>query len=545
MKTMRLSLAAFACATGLVAGIARAAPPDQPVLIYDAAPKQVLLDWNYVPRANWYEIWFQANSAAAWAKLGERPSWYPHRDVNVSAHLLHWAEMRWDVRACNPSGCSTPRSIDIGSTVVNTVGYVKPTQPQANAGFGAALDVSEDGKTLAVVASREPMNADPDSGTATIYVYRGSPNNWKQEARLRPSRAQIGNGRNVTVSLSGDGNLLLVGVPHETFLIDQGEPDSEHGVAYLFRRSGDSWSQVRAFMIDGGDIVHIGRFVKLSDDGKTLAIGMDSYFGAKSMLWVYRDTPAGWVIYNSVELDHLDQFDFNLSGDGQRSFVRWRDGTDVRIQSYDVATDQLRDMKTITVPVGYELSSFDVDSTGNTIVNGVRPSFVSQASYDPALWKPTVTVYRHDGTTYQGAFVLRPSIHQPTSYAKRTQFGDRVAISSAGSYVAVYDPHDAWATNGVQRPPTSAYDAEARGSIYLFEKNGTGYRQRRHIGANGGVPDYVDGLGIFGPLSFGNDGKTFAAGSPQENGGIGGIKRMGDAATGDNSAPDAGAVWLY
>ena len=81
-----------------------ATPPVAPVFTYDAAPKQILLDWNYVPKANWYEVWFKANASAAWAKLGERPSWYPHLDVNVSAHLLDWAGMRWDVRACNPGG---------------------------------------------------------------------------------------------------------------------------------------------------------------------------------------------------------------------------------------------------------------------------------------------------------------------------------------------------------------------------------------------------------------------------------------------------------
>src|ERR1700741_4525987 len=130
MNATTLHRAALACAALLITTVAVAAPPAQPTLIFDAAPKQVLFDWNYVPKANYYEIWFQANAAAPWAKIGERPSWYPHRDVNVSAHLLDWGDSRWDVRACNPSGCSTPRSVDIGSTVVNTVGYVKPQQPQ-------------------------------------------------------------------------------------------------------------------------------------------------------------------------------------------------------------------------------------------------------------------------------------------------------------------------------------------------------------------------------------------------------------------------------
>jgi hypothetical protein len=246
-----------------------------------------------------------------------------------------------------------------------------------------------------------------------------------------------------------------------------------------------------------------------------------------------------------VELDAQDQLDFNLSGDGKRSFVRVRDGNTVRIDSYDTATNALLDSKTITLPAGYELSAFDVDTTGVLIANGVRPSAVDAGSYNAATWKPTVTLYRHDGAAYQEAFVFRPNIYQPTTYAKRTLFGDRVAISSAGTYVAVYDPHDAWAANGVQLPPTAPYDFESRGSIYLFEKNGAGYRQRRHIGANGGTPDYVNGAGIFGALALGNDGKTLAVAAPQENGGVGGIRRSGDGATGDNSAPDAGAVWLY
>jgi hypothetical protein len=111
--------------------------------------------------------------------------------------------------------------------------------------------------------------------------------------------------------------------------------------------------------------------------------------------------------------------------------------------------------------------------------------------------------------------------------------------------VAVYDPHDASSSNGSQPPPSSPYNLDPRGSIYMFEKHGSGYRERRHLGANGGSPEFINGLGIFGAIAFGNDGKTFAAASPTEDGGIGDIHRAGDAETGNNSAPDAGAVWLY
>ena len=63
-----------------------------------------------------------------------------------------------------------------------------------------------------------------------------------------------------------------------------------------------------------------------------------------------------------------------------------------------------------------------------------------------------------------------------------------------------------------------------------------------------GSPDWIDGQGIFGPMAFGNDGKTLLVGAPTEDGGIvnkRSILRAGDPQTGDRSKPDAGAAWLY
>jgi len=521
-----------------------AAPPDAPELIYDAAPKQLLFDWNYVPRANWYEIWFQSGPGAVWAKMGERPSWYPHRDMNVSAHLLDWSGMRWDVRACNPSACSTPRSINLGSTVVNTVGYVKPAHPQSNASFGSAIDVSENGQTLAVAASNERASAsDTRPGTARVYVFRGHPNNWKQEARLQPSGAQIGNGAGVTVSLSADGNLLALGVPAESFSLN-GAPATQHGAVYLFRHDDSGWHQEQrlTYFEAFADTEHTGSFVKLSDDGRTLAFSVRQAPHEGLGIYLYDGTT--WVHQNNVDSEAHEQVDFGMSGDGQLRLVRTRTGNTLEIRAFDTDYHMVA-ISGITIPAGYELSSFDVNTTGDTIASGIRPMELSEASYDPARWKPTVTLYRSDeGNNYHEAFVLAPA-WQPTSYAKRSLFGDRIALSGNGTYVAVYDPHDAQGSNGVQPAASRTGSQQPRGSIYLFEKHGTGWRERRHIGANGGTPDWVDGQGIFGAIAFGNDGKTFAAAAPTEDGGIGGIKRSGDAAAHDVSAPDAGAVWLY
>lgn len=521
-----------------------ATPPEAPEVVYDAAPKQILFDWNYVPRANFYEIWFQANAGAAWAKVAERPSWYPHREVNVSAHLLDWSGMRWDLRACNPSGCSPPGSLDIGSTVVNTVGYVKPVTPQTNGGFGSALDVAEDGKTFVVLEPR--YRTGQPAGQSLVVAHLFTPVNGRWQTRLGLAAAPNASA-GATVSISGDGTTLAIGLPAEAYAIDGAAP-AEHGAVYIFRRNGDGWTFDGRLTALESDSLHTGAFTKLSDDGRSLAFSISnpSYGGLETYR---RHGSNDWVRQVLLEpAAPYDQVDYGMSGDGKTLFVRTRTGTSVEIRTYGFAFHELMNYVLESVPAHYELSSFDVDAIGANFVSGVRPSPVTAAVYDPAGWKPRVTVYRHESTEYRPVAVLEPSRYQPTSYATRSLFGDRIAFSSQGTYLAVYDPHDAQGNNGVQLPPTAMGRQQPRGSIYLFEKHGTGYRERRHIGANGGTPDWVDGQGVFGPMAFGADGKTFLVGAPTEDGGIvnkKSIKRSGDPETGEKSKPDAGAAWLY
>jgi len=521
-----------------------ATTPVAPEVVYDAAPKQILFDWNYVPRASGYEIWFKANAGAAWAKMGERPSWYPHRDMNVSAHLLDWTGMRWDIRACNPGGCSPPGSLDIGSTVVNTVGYVKPVTPQTGGGFGSALDVAEDGKTFVVLEPRSRTAQPAGQTTVVARIFQPVNGRWQTLVGLSAgANAAAG----ATVSISADGTALAIGLPAEAYAIG-GAPPAEHGAVYVFRRNDVGWAFEQRMTPVESNGLHTGTFTKLSDDGRTLAfsIANPAYQG----LQTYRRSGAGdWVRLPLLEPQTpYDQVDYGVSGDGSTLFVRTRTGSSVETRIYGFAFHQLMNYVLESVPAHYELSAFDVDATGDRFVSGVRPSPVAETAYDPANWKPRVTVYRHESTEYQPVAVLAPTRFQPTSYAKRSLFGDRVAFSSQGTYLAVYDPHDAQGSNGVQMPPSGMGTQPPRGSIYLFEKYGTGYRERRHIGANGGAPDWVDGQGIFGPMAFGNDGKTFLVGSPTEDGGIvnkKSIKRAGDGETLDKSKPDAGAAWLY
>ena len=46
------------------------------------------------------------NDGAAWVKMSSVPN--PRNEIyhKVGAHLLNWEQVRYQVKACNPSGCS-------------------------------------------------------------------------------------------------------------------------------------------------------------------------------------------------------------------------------------------------------------------------------------------------------------------------------------------------------------------------------------------------------------------------------------------------------
>jgi hypothetical protein len=534
-----------ACSTSLFA----AAPPPPANVVYDAAPKQMIFDWDVVPGADLYELWFRPDAGAAIVKFGEQPASNPRWVHNLSAHLFHWFDARWEIRACNADGCSSTGLIDVGSTVVNTVGHVKAAHPQPFAAFGSSLDVSEDGNTLVAVASDEQRTDDEESATATIYVFRRIDGRWRQEARFLPSNSHTGNGDGVTVSLSGNGGVLAVGIPSETY-IGPGPEAEQRGAVYVFRRNGTRWrEEVR---LETGFLLgsRFGYFTKLSEDARTLVAAQTQESGGPAPshdVFVYRRQAGAWQISGSIQRGPASQLDLAVSGDGRFVFSRVRTGGTAFIDTISTTTFVQRDRFTLALPSPasrYEFSSFEVDYLGERILSGAIPMHVSAGDYDPARWKPAISLFRRISGTYSLFASLGPSNFQPTDYARRSLFGKYAALSHDGEYVAINDPQDARGANLVQLPPDAPFTGPPRGSIYLFEQRSQGYRLRRHIGAPSGNVLPTD-TGIFGAMAFGRDGKTFIAAQPGERSGIGGIHRAGDGAANDRSMDGAGAVWLY
>lgn len=131
--------------------------------------------------------------------------------------------------------------------------------PEEGARFGATVAV--DGTTVAVGS---PARSDPGSAAGAVHLFERTDGSFDERPMLRPADIQ-GDDR-FGSALALDGDTLVVGSPEKR------QQGLASGAAYVFTRSGGSWSQQTKLAPSGlaqGD--RFGAAVAL--DGDTLVVG--------------------------------------------------------------------------------------------------------------------------------------------------------------------------------------------------------------------------------------------------------------------------------
>ena len=131
--------------------------------------------------------------------------------------------------------------------------YLKPSNAEAGDRFGESVAVDEDaagGPTVVVGAFGEDSNgvggptdnSEAQAGAAYVFVRSGA--TWSQQAYLKASNAQFFDNFGLSVAVAGD--TVVVGA-HSEDSNGTGGPSnnsaSDAGAAYVFVRSGATWSQ--------------------------------------------------------------------------------------------------------------------------------------------------------------------------------------------------------------------------------------------------------------------------------------------------------------
>jgi hypothetical protein len=150
--------------------------------------------------------------------------------------------------------------------------------------FGQAVALSGD---YALVGAEGADPLGDLSGAAYVFVRNGTA--WTQQAKLTPLDGQAGDGFGHTVSISGD--YALVGA---RFADERGH---QAGAAYIFVRSGTSWTQQAKLTADDAqENDQFGQAVALSgDDALIGAFSEDSKGDAAGAAYVFVRSGTTWT----------------------------------------------------------------------------------------------------------------------------------------------------------------------------------------------------------------------------------------------------------
>ncbi|HZF38328.1 MAG TPA: hypothetical protein VE715_05875, partial [Blastocatellia bacterium] len=170
--------------------------------------------------------------------------------------------------------------------------------------FGASVAI--DGDTAVVGAPNDDTAAGIDAGSAYIFVRSGT--SWNLQAKLTGSQAQAGDTFGAAVGISGD--MIVVGAPSAF---------GGAGQAYVYVRSGTSWSQdIFTHSTAGPD--RVGQAVAV--DGNTVVIGApftDLTTGSDAgAVYVLMRDGSSWsdVLLTAGDAAFGDQFGSGVAVDG-------------------------------------------------------------------------------------------------------------------------------------------------------------------------------------------------------------------------------------
>jgi len=217
--------------------------------------------------------------------------------------------------------------------------YLKASNTDEQDRFGYSVGVS--GDTVVVGAPLEDSGATGVDGSQTntagdagaAYVFTRIGSTWSQQAYLKPSNTQAEDHFGQSVAI--DGDLVVVGADEEdarVFTVDGNGNDNaapESGAAYVFARSGTTWTQAAYLKASDGEPG--SRFgIATAVSGETVIVGAHQQSGSGAA-YVFVAASPSWVeqaVLNSPHPSGPDQFGFAVAADGERVLVGalWENG---------------------------------------------------------------------------------------------------------------------------------------------------------------------------------------------------------------------------
>ena len=348
-------------------------------------------------------------------------------------------------------------------------------------GFSVALD----GNTVVIGAQGDDDNGD---GSGAAYVFTRPEAGWIQQAKLTAEDGAAGDQFGGSVALSGD--MALIGARRDD---DNGD---ESGAAYVFTRSGNSWSQhAKLTAADGAAGAEFGYSVALSGDTAVIGAARDDDNGDDSgSAYVFTCSGTEWS--QQTKLTATDGAEGDVFG------ISVAFSGDTAVIGADLDDDKGENSGSVYVftrsETGWRQQAKLTATDGEAVdIFGVRVAI----SGDTAL----IAARRDDddvnGVDSGSAYVFVRSGTSWSQQAKLTagdaeagdMFGYNVALSADTAVITAAMADDKGANSGV---------------AYVFTRSGSDWIQQAKLTAPDGAADDVFGWSV--ALS----GKTTIIGAP-------------------------------
>jgi len=152
----------------------------------------------------------------------------------------------------------------------------------SNAEQGNAVALTSDAST-AIVGGRGDNNS-----VGAGWIYTRQNNVWLQQGFKLTGTGNVGQSQQgSSVAISDDGNTAIMGGPFD---------NGSAGAAWVFTRNGVTWSQQGGKLVGSDTIGHaaLGTSVALSADGNTALIGGSDDHNSVGAAWVFTRTGGTW-----------------------------------------------------------------------------------------------------------------------------------------------------------------------------------------------------------------------------------------------------------
>lgn len=387
--------------------------------------------------------------------------------------------------------------------------YLKSSNHDAGDYFGYAVALS--GDTAVVGALREagdpastteaPNNNAPVAGAAYVFIRTGE--GWTQQAYLKASNCEQNDAFGISVAI--DGDTIVVGAYGESgdassTIGSDNNGASNAGAAYVFTRSGDTWTQqayLKASNAEAED--RFGYSVAVSGD--TAAVGAPNESGdafstvgspnnnesrAGATYIFIRDTMGNWsqqAYLKASNAEGNDNFGQSVGLSGDTSIVgAYREQGDALSSSTTPNND------------AYDAGAAYI-FTRDTMDNWSQQAYLKAANAGVG-----------------------------------DQFGWSVAVS--GDTAAIGAPQESGDAASTSAAPNN--NASQAGAGYIFTRTDATWTQQDYLKASNAEGSDKFGYGIS------VDGDTAIVGSIAESG-----DPSSTAASPNNDAPDAGAAYVF